>query len=166
MEVQTTRFPEEWHGQATVEDERLRAGAVPQPEDWVRVWRAIRKTESWSSSAAGTHTDQWISQTRARVPLPRALMQLTWILQEVVREQHRRDIQTASAISNGLDDRGGYTLVRFRCVSFSSPAASRGGVLGCANCLGGVTLAVLESDYAERAAGEGVEDQATFCSRR
>ena len=51
------------------------------------------------------------------------------IMQEVVRVQHRREIQVAVAISVGLGDRGGYNLVRFRCDSIDDPIPHRKGKL-------------------------------------
>ena len=153
-----------WHGQVSLDDERLLAGAVPQAADWLRVWRGIRSRHSWDSTAAGMQTEEFIRETRHRAPEPKSLTKMTRIMQEVAREAHRRVIQDASAISIGLDDRGGHKLVRFRCDSLSSPAASRGGVLGCIDCLEGVTLEELACDYAERAAGEVLNVVKRFCT--
>ena len=37
--------------QATAEDDRLLHGAVPQPADWLRAWKAVRNPRSWSAAA-------------------------------------------------------------------------------------------------------------------
>ena len=37
--------------QASSDDDRLLAGAVPQPSDWLRAWSAARNPQSWQAAA-------------------------------------------------------------------------------------------------------------------
>ena len=43
-------------------DDRLLSGAVPQLQDWVRVWRWSREGDSWASAERHSHTENWIDQ--------------------------------------------------------------------------------------------------------
>ena len=45
-------------------DDRLLSGAVPQLQDWVRVWRWSREGDSWASAERHSLTENWIDQLR------------------------------------------------------------------------------------------------------
>jgi hypothetical protein len=51
-------------GQCSQREEQLLAGAVPQPSDWLRVWRAARSGSSWQAAAAHSETERFISGMR------------------------------------------------------------------------------------------------------
>ena len=117
--------------QATLSDDALLAGATPQPEDWLRAWRAARTPQSWRAAAESLHTEHFIRQTRERSVGSRPLEQMARVIREAVRIQKRLMLRASSAISLLFDDRAGYKLVRFRCTvptaSTTDPVASQGG---------------------------------------
>ena len=111
--------------QESLSDDRLLAGSVPQPDDWLRAWRAARTPHSWRAAAEGLKTEHFIRQTRDRSRQPRALEQMATIMQEAIRQAKRTQLRTSPAISLSFDDRAGYKLVRFRAaVSYGADAAA------------------------------------------
>lgn len=156
--------PVDLSGQVTVEDERLLSGAVPQPEDWLRTWRAAKSGSSWAAAAQQQTTENFVSQVRSRAPERRALQQMGDVIREVIREGKRDWLREASSIALSFDDRQGYKLLLFRCdipaASQEALAASpgclpcpwRSGIVGCYDCLRHTTLEDLAEDYAVRTA--------------
>ena len=53
--------------QASQVDDELLRGAVPQPADWLRAWRASRTPQSWQAAAAGHETEHYIMNIRERL---------------------------------------------------------------------------------------------------
>ena len=101
--------------QRTQEDEELLQGAVPQLEDYLRVWRICREPQSWLSAEHSLATDQYISQGRAPNAKRRALQSIAAIEREVTRERKRDCIRACTYISYVWDERDGHLLLRFRC---------------------------------------------------
>ena len=113
--------------QATLSDDRLLAGSVPQPPDWLRAWRAARTPQSWQAAQDSMRTEHFIRQCRDRRVQARPLAQMASILREVIREEKRSLLRRTASISLSLDDRKGYKLVRFRCMApAGDPGASPG----------------------------------------
>ena len=154
--------------QASLGDDALLAKNVPQPEDWLRCWRATRTPQSWRAAAQHLETEHYIRPSRTRAVRARPLVRMAEILREVVRMKKRDLIRQCSAMSISFDDRAGHKLVRFRVDTLNStPAASleesaaptwktiaAEGIVGCIQCLRGSTLEDFADDYAERAARE------------
>ena len=153
--------------QATLDDDRLLHGAVPQPADWLRAWRAARTPQSWQAAAKAAQTEHFAHQVRPRAVQPRTIQSMALIQREVIRERKRSWIRECSSISLRFDDRNGYKLVRFQC---DAPASARleilarRGILGCVDCLRAVTLTDLAEDYAERTSREVVRLVRLFCT--
>ncbi len=76
--------------QADERDDRLLSGAVPQPGDFLRAWRAIREGDSWASAEHHCQTEHWISQIRDRPVLRRATQSMALVMREVVRATKRK----------------------------------------------------------------------------
>ena len=51
--------PVELRLQASLSDDRLLAGSVPQPEDWIRAWRAARTPKSWQAAAESCESEHF-----------------------------------------------------------------------------------------------------------
>ena len=164
--------------QATLGDEALLAGHVPQADDWLRCWRACRTPQSWSAAAQVCETEHFIRPTRERAVQRRPLARMAAIIREVVRTKKRDAIRKAAALTLAFDDRAGYKLLRFRIDRLTHiPAASLDvcarptwktialeGIVGCLQCLSGSTLADFADDYAERTAREIMTMLKRFCT--
>ena len=163
-------------------DDRLLAGAVPQPEDWLRAWHAARTPQSWKTAAEAVEVEQYIHQIRMRPGSVRSrgLLSMAEIMREVVRRQKRQWIRDCTTIALSFDDRKGYKLVRFRCdAPFDSAALAetqgaaplaemrgqpwREGIVGCFDCVHGSTLSDLAEDYAVRTGQQVERVVRTFC---
>jgi hypothetical protein len=154
--------PVKLHLQADMSDDRLLAGAVPQPPDWLRAWRAAKTPVSWQAAAANAGTEHFISRLRERSAQPKAIQKMLLIMREVVRSQKRQWIKDATAISLSFDDRKGYKLIVFKCdmpllhrgaqaqTQAESAQYARHGVLGCLDVVRGSSLDELSQDYAAR----------------
>jgi hypothetical protein len=152
--------PVSLHLQADMSDDRLLAGAVPQPPDWLRAWRAAMTPVSWLAAAANADTEHFIARVRNRSVQPRATQKMLLVMRDVVRAEKRQWIKDATAISLSFDDRKGYKLIVFKCdmpllhrgaqTQAESAQYARHGVLGCLDAVRGVSLEELSQDYAER----------------
>ena len=141
--------------QASYSDDRLLAGAVPQPADWLRSWRCTREGDSRESAERHGQTEQWIDQLRASGAKRRAIRAMALVMREVKRAKKRAAIKASSFISISFDDRKAHKLVTFNC---DIPLRHRGdsgelwttGMIGCLDLLHGETLQSMDEDYAER----------------
>ena len=173
--------------QKSLEDDRLLHGGVPQPEDWLRAWRASRTPQSYQAAASIIGTEHFIRASRQRCVQIRPLIRMARIIREAVRQDKRRILATSTCISLSFDDRAGYKLVRYRAAllgglasedsaaSARGPAASQGqtssleqyfveGILGCIQCLHRASLDDLADDYALRTSKEVIELLQRFCT--
>ena len=160
--------PVELRLQASLSDDRLLAGSVPQPEDWIRAWRAARTPKSWQAAAESCESEHYIRHCRDRSVGARALEQQARVMREAMRQDKREALRRATCISLSFDDRKGYKLVLYRADALGEvpPAAPQGdavssrkavaseGLIGCFQCLRGSTLEDLADDYGERAGRE------------
>jgi hypothetical protein len=154
--------------QASLGDDELLAKTVPQPEDWLRGWRASRTPQSWAAAAQRDETEHYIRPSRVRAVQSRTLVRMALIIREVVRARKRELIRMCSAMTLAFDDRQGYKLVRFRVDTLKTTTAASleesaaptwktiaaEGIVGCIQCLRGSTLEDFADDYAQRAARE------------
>ena len=172
--------------QRSVDDDRLLAGSVPQPADWLRAWKATRTPLSWSAAAGLLRTEHYIRQSRDKSVNARPIEQMARIMQEAIRQTKRDTLRRSPAISLSFDDRKGYKLVRYRAAAEGglqppvatlgagssddpAPATSQGhvaheGLFGCIQCLRGSSLEDMADDYAERAGQEVLDLIARFCT--
>lgn len=141
--------------QATESDDRLLAGAVPQPADWLRTWRAVRSPKSWQAAAAEAETEHFIHQIRHRAVTPRSMQAMVEVMREVVRQQKREWIRACSSIFIAVDDRQSRKLVKFKCdmpalaaTQGQSPQWAREGILGCIESVHGKSFREFDDDYA------------------
>ena len=171
--------------QASVEDDDILRGSVPQGEDWLRAWRAARTVQSWEASSNVLKTEHYIRPQHNRHMTSRALMQMVRVMREICRRQKREVLRRAVSISLAFDDRAGFKLVLFRAVHSAlpsrgsagpqgdvlPPAAPQGdahevteGIAGCFQCLHGSTLEDFAEDYAERAGREVLGVLSRLCT--
>ena len=169
--------PLRFASQATLQDEQLLSGAVPQPPDWLRTWRAAITPQSWQSASKNLQTEHYMHMLRPRAVQARALQRMARIQAEVIRDSFREWLREATSIILLFDDRHGYKMVLFRCAAPLATAqgtedgttaqgtqdgiAARSGLLGINEMLTGVTFEELAADYAERV----VEDIRLMCAR-
>jgi hypothetical protein len=97
------------------EDEDLLRGGVPQPADWLRVWRSLRTPASYSAAAACGATEHFICALRSRPTDRRAYAQVASALAEAVRARKREWLRRAYSITLSVDDRQDYRVIRFKC---------------------------------------------------
>ena len=161
--------------QASVSDNRLLSGCVPQLEDWVRAWRAARTPQSWAAAAEKEQTEHFIRALRSRSTGSRPLEHMTLIMQDVLRDRKRAAIYEATSICLSFDDRGGFKLLRFRCdggpslharvsIDGTPPKPSVSGVVGITQCLRGTSLNDFAEDYADRTVKEIEKMVVAFCT--
>ena len=138
---------------ASSADDRLLAGAVPQPADWLRAWRAAKSAISWQTAAQQHQTEHFIAQLRDKAVQERALKSMVLVMREVVRSEKRKWIREATSISLSFDDRKGHKLVMFKC---DTPLHHRGaspyarcGIVGCLDTVHGTSLEEVSEDYAD-----------------
>ena len=150
-------------------DDVLLRGAVPQLQDWVRVWRWTREGDSWASAERHSHTDSWCDQLRFQhVVKRRAIRSMAIVMRDVVRAKKREQVKASTCISLSFDDKEAYKLVKFNCdvplchngaPLQTVPLCHHGtlprapwvsGVIGCLDTLHGDSMESLDMDYAEQ----------------
>jgi hypothetical protein len=145
----------------SVTDEDLFRGGVPQPADWLRAWRSCRSTMSFRAGGAHGTTDNFIHGSRWSGSQSRkAFKDMAIIMATVLRSTTRATLLAATAISVGLDDRGAYRLLSFKCDVPQPPddvdkSTWKGSASGCLGVLrrGGApsrkVLADADDDYSQ-----------------
>ena len=73
--------------QATMNDDQLLSGAVPQPADWLRTWRVCMNPMSWAQAADQAQTEHYIAQIRERAVKPRAVQSMVSCMKEALRRK-------------------------------------------------------------------------------
>jgi hypothetical protein len=101
---------------ASKEDSDLLAGAVPQPPDLLRVFRAIQSPISFKSMETFAFTEDFISSTRqdARIVSERAAAKIVRLFQEVVRQKKREVLAEATSMSISMDDKSSHRVIRYK----------------------------------------------------
>lgn len=97
-------------------DERLFHGAVPQPADWLRVWRYTQGLESCRKGESLSLTEEFIASSRKEVkPMHRqAIRSMQDILIDAVRYHKREELRYAKAICLQLDDKAPYRAILYK----------------------------------------------------
>ena len=88
-------------------DEKLFLGAVPQPAEWLRVYRLAGTGQVSRAASDLTLTEEFISSCRSDTgPVEsRAISSMLRILAEVIREGKRDRLRSARSITFSLDDK-------------------------------------------------------------
>ena len=103
-------------GQAYEDDERLFHRGVPQVADWVRAWRACQTPVSFRAAEENGVTENFIQGNRQKRRASRkAFAAMVRVMGLTMRARKLRLLKTASSIAIGVDDRGAYRLILFRC---------------------------------------------------
>ncbi|CAJ1448590.1 unnamed protein product [Effrenium voratum] len=90
-----------------LKDQALFQGNVPQPQDWLRAWRASRTASSFASASAFFQTDDFAAG--------RSLRNMIMVMSWVVKEAQKDLLLQADSISLSVDDRKDYRILRYRC---------------------------------------------------
>jgi hypothetical protein len=112
-------------------DEQLLRHGVPQPSDWLQAWaQSSRVGLSSRGSEKLSFTDQFIYSSRLSIKEieRRAFSKMRDIMQEVIRERKRSELQAAVSICLSTDDKSPYRLVRFKCVDVNGKISK--GIVG------------------------------------
>ena len=144
----------------SMDDADLFRGGVPQPTDYVQSWSACQCGNSFRAAEKHGTTLDWMQGQRKIPVLRRAFAAIVRIMALNVRMKRRERLQQASAISIGLDDRGAYRVITYRCdtpwrAEGVGVHAGSGWTSGCLGVLrrGGVastkTLADTDDDYSK-----------------
>ena len=161
-------------------DDKLLHGAVPQPKDWVRVWRWAIEGTSWASAERFSVTDNWLDQLRGTSTIRRrAIRNMSIVMREVIRARKREQIRAASCLSISFDDRKAYKLIK---VHYDVPLRLRGGslrtrpsdepsqipwaggVIGCLDIVHNESKVALDQDYGEHQVAKIIEMIKKFCT--
>eukprot|EP00435_Cladocopium_sp_Y103_P019417 s794_g4.t1 len=121
-------------------------GAVPQLEDYLRVWRYVKSSQSFKSMEATTFTEAFISQKRAEPQevKRRAVTQIVKVLREQVRRRKVAALLQATTMTIIVDDKKDHRAILFH----SNCGAGLVQVLR----IGESSIAAHEDDYAARMA--------------
>ena len=163
--------------QATLEDDRLLSGNVPQPQDWLRAWRIARDPRSWQAAERDDVTSNFICQIRTLAVQRRSWKALCVTMAEVVRNRKRDALRAATALSIGFDDKASRKLLMFKCDTPGLPSMScldadktllpYGARLAMIGCMPPdiPQMAEYDDDYARRTASGVVKLFERFCTR-
>ena len=150
-------------GQDSAADEDLFHRGVPQVADWLRCWRACQTPASFRAAEQNGITENFIQSSRQKKGASRkAFAAMVRVMGLVMRARKLHLLRNAASIALGLDDRGAYRLIMFRCSTERGldaglfPAKSWDGwASGCLGVLrrGGApsskNLADLDDDYSK-----------------
>ena len=110
--------------QATLEDDRLLSGNVPQPQDWLQAWRIARDPRSWRAAEHDDVTSTCICQIRHLAVQRKSWKALCVTMAEVVRNGKRESLRAATTISIAFDDKASRKLLMFMCDTPGLPSMS------------------------------------------
>ena len=91
--------------QASIGDDRLLSGAVPQPADWLRAWRICMDPKSWGAAAKEAGTEHYIAQIRENSCSGYTFRAMVLAMGEVNRQKKRQWMRDATHIFIGFDDK-------------------------------------------------------------
>ena len=162
--------------QATLEDDRLLSGNVPQPQDWLRAWRISRDPRSWQAAEHDDVTSNFICQIRPLAVQRKSWKALCVTMAEVVRNRKREALRVATTVSCAFDDKASRKLLMFKCDTPGLPSMScldadktflpYGARLAMIGCMPPdlPKMSEYEDDYARRTAHSVVKLFERFCS--
>ena len=164
--------------QATLEDDRLLSGDVPQPQDWLRAWRISRDPRSWQAAEHDDVTSNFICQIRTQAVQRKSWKALCVTMAEVVRDRKREALRAATTGSIAFDDKASRKLLMFKCDTPGLPSMScldadktllpYGAWLAMIGCMPPdlPKMSEYEDDYARMTARTVVKLFERFCSHR
>ena len=90
---------------------------VPQPRDWLAVWRSIRSPASFNAAAANHATASFLrrSNNRTKDVSPEAFKSMIGIMARCEKTRIRNYLKQAECISICMDDRGEFRSIHARC---------------------------------------------------
>ena len=88
---------------------------MPQPRDWLWVWRQTQQGTSFRACQGHFQTQAFLDDTPASEVHRKTIKQMQDIFAEAIRATKRLWLRQAEVISLITDDRGGYKLLCFRC---------------------------------------------------
>ena len=169
--------------QASWADDMLLMGKVPQPEDWLRVWRRCMESRSWRSAERDAKTEDYMAPIarggwhRAEVTR-KSMKAMMHMMVSSHRDRKREWLREAKVIFWSFDDKGGRKLLMFKCDTPTGtndcklstdptwiPYGARIGIAGCVP-IGRGDKSDYERDYAERAAAEIMKMIGRLCTQR
>ena len=164
--------------QATMEDDRLLSGHVPQPQDWLRAWRICRDPRSWQAAEHDDVTSNFICQIRPLAVQRKSWKALCVTMAEVVRNRKREALRVATTVSIAFDDKASRKLLMFKCDTPGLPSVScldadktllpYGARLAMIGCMPPdlPKMSEYDDDYASRTASAVVKLFERFCTHR
>ena len=105
-------------------DGKLFRGGVPQPDDWLRAWRACRTPQSFRASEAHATTDTFIRGSRIPGTTAKASASMARVMSLALRARKLVALREAQAVSISLDDRGAFRLVGFKAIMADGEAVT------------------------------------------
>ena len=129
-------------------DAELFRGAVPQPEDWLRAWRACRTPQSFRAAQSHGMTETFIRGSRVLGTSNKAVASMVRVMSLVLRSRKCTVLREAKAVSLSLDDCGGFRIVGFKvAMGDGETATGRLGLLRRGGCFSSKELADADDDY-------------------
>lgn len=103
-------------------DERLLAGCVPQPADWLRCWRYTVSPTSFAKASKLSATEDFIlaPASRKRPVRDKTFRSMVNIMAEVERQRSRDVLKKSKHATFACDDKGDYRALRVK-VSYEAP---------------------------------------------
>ena len=95
------------------EDSELFRGGVPQPADFVQAWNGC--LTSFHQCEKNGLVLSWLSGRRSKGASRKAFAAMVRVMALVVRLTKKARLRACTAISIGIDDRGAYRLITYRC---------------------------------------------------
>ena len=167
--------------QASMSDDLLLLGKVPQPCDWLRVWRRCVDPRSWSSAERDVETEDYIAvgHERSRPATRKSMKAMMHIMAANHRDRKRKWLREATVIFWSFDDKGGRKLLMFKVDtptgandSKSSidptwiPYGARIAIAGCVPVGREDKMSDYEEDYGMRTAAEVIKIIERLCTPR
>lgn len=97
------------------DDAELFRGGVPQLGDWVQAWGSCRNPVSFSHAEKQGQVTSFVTGSRGQTAPRKAFAAMVRVMSFVLRLRTRARLRAATAISIGIDDRGAYRLITYRC---------------------------------------------------
>ena len=146
-------------------DQQLLKGSVPQPQDWLRAWKAVARCLSMRTAASLNFTEQFISSYRVAVQEVerRAFQKMVFIMQEAVRIRKRDVLRSAVSLTLSVDDKSPYREVRFKCCT-KTGMTYRGVVCVLHTSIGTETPDEIDEDKCRKIAKTIVEGFKQLCT--
>lgn len=102
------------------------SGAVPQLDDYLRVWRYVKSSQSFNSIESSTFTEAFISQKRSD-PMEvkrRAVAQIVKVMREQVRKRKVECLLRATTMTLVVDDKKDHRVILFHSNLSHEPGGS------------------------------------------